>query len=45
MEDSGVFPGLDRACIYHTDVNWELPRVGEESSLLLGGGIDVSCAR
>ena len=44
-EKSGVFLGLDRACIYYTDVNLELPRVGKESSLLLGGGIDISCAR
>lgn len=32
--DSGVFLGLDTVCVYHTDVNWELPGVGEESSLL-----------
>lgn len=45
VEDSGVFLELGRACIYHTDVNQELPRVGEESSLSLGGGIGFSCAR
>lgn len=32
--ESGVFLGLDTVCVYHTDVNWELPGVGEESSLL-----------
>jgi hypothetical protein len=43
VEDNGDLLGLDRGCVYHSDVNWEpLERRGGST---LQRGLDADCAR